>query len=570
MSRPIPKRIAPARKAPALVVALVAMLVPTTAEAADAGSTGSQRAGERGADWTRTLTLDLSERELGLPAGASAQKLARAALRRKSKRIGLSEARSRLRLDGRLRLPAADGARAVSQLRFQQTVGSLRLVWSQIDVAVVAGRVRSINATVVPAEPGLAGRRRVNRSRALRIARRAVPDAEAALPPLAVAYAGTPSTDRAAKRRPTRRAWVVEVQPPPQQGAQTPSPLCIVVDAQTGRVIARWAGIADRPDRGPSARGAQHERDVLTVADARDKPSTVLEVHDGASTPTPGFAPLYSQFSTTGGTRQNSSWPSFQDARLNTRTPTVPMEAISANAANVARTICVGRGWCGERGGFQPGTFAVSPWTLIGNVADSTGSKAFPFDLHVQIIAGDRMQGTGDPNLPFNDVVAHEFGHVMDWVYAGDRNHSASRAVDEVEEGLADMFAYDYDREDATIAEEAERSSFGVDRNWANPGAVRLLGQPYPAHMDDYDSTPPATSGHFNSTILGHAYHRFVLLEGHGRAGRVLHNVPSLLSPRPTFAEVARAFRDRAFQIYGANARGSADAAFSAVGLAPS
>lgn len=79
------------------------------------------------------------------------------------------------------------------------------------------------------------------------------------------------------------------------------------------------------------------------------------------------------------------------------------------------------------------------------------------------------MRGSGDPNLPANDVIAHEFGHVMDWVYAGDRFAGGLSFMGrEVGEALADMFAYDYDRGDATAFEE---SSTGVARDWGNPGA---------------------------------------------------------------------------------------------------
>jgi hypothetical protein len=61
------------------------------------------------------------------------------------------------------------------------------------------------------------------------------------------------------------------------------------------------------------------------------------------------------------------------------------------------------------------------------------------------------------------------------------------------------------------------------------------------AHMDDYDTTPFPDNPppHFNSTILSHAYYLFVQRVGQYRAGRVLHNVPSLLSPRPTLQEVS-------------------------------
>jgi Zn-dependent metalloprotease len=185
--------------------------------------------------------------------------------------------------------------------------------------------------------------------------------------------------------------------------------------------------------------------------------------------------------------------------------------------------------------------------------------------------------GTGnprDPNLAFNDVVAHEFGHVMDFVYAGDRLSSAELSLEgnSVEEALADMFAYDYDRLDATIGEE---TAVGKSRDWEEPGRISRGGQPYPGHMDEYHPSPPVAadgkpSEHFSSTILSHAYYLFVQRVGHAKAGRVLHNVPAALGPRPNFQQVTDAFWLRAQEIYGSAVAGSAASAFGAVGLRPS
>ena len=54
------------------------------------------------------------------------------------------------------------------------------------------------------------------------------------------------------------------------------------------------------------------------------------------------------------------------------------------------------------------------------------------------------------------------------------------------------------------------------------------------------------------------------------RAGRVLHNVPAALGPRPDFQQVTDAFWLRAQEIYGSAVAGSAASAFGAVGLRPS
>jgi Zn-dependent metalloprotease len=117
-----------------------------------------------------------------------------------------------------------------------------------------------------------------------------------------------------------------------------------------------------------------------------------------------------------------------------------------------------------------------------------------------------------------------------------------------VAEALADIFAYDYDREDTTWGEDAYGTG-PPSRNWADPGAVNTpSGGRYPALMRDYDCT--SFDVHVNSTILSHAYYRFVQKMGHPVAGHVLHNVVWRLPPRPQFVDVKDAFLALAAEIY--------------------
>ncbi len=550
-------------KATLAVAAVVGLLAAPSSEAA---GSDEARGGEPVNRWTRTLAVDVSAHELGLPAGAPPQRLARSALRSAAGRLGLSGSISSLRLDRRQRTPAADGGRPLEQLRFQQTAGALRVVWSQIDVTVVARRVSSISATVVPVRSGKpAGERRVSRKQALGIALRAVPGAEEALRPLPAAYAGSPTTERRVDGERPRRVWVVEVQPP-AAGEEAPAGLCIAVDAGSGKVIGRWPGMADRPDRGPNARGTDIGPPPSVAArDARDNAAYMLMTRDGTGQvdPEPGPLAPYAVFVTPDDPR-TSVWPSYLASRVAGVQPTAAMDAVSANAANVARTICVVRGWCGREGGFQPDATVVLPWLVIGNTTGT--SHAERDSLDVALDEDSVMLGNGDPNVPANDIVAHEFGHVMDWVYAGDRFVGGFNTQGfEVEEALADMFAYEYDRADALIGEDAGSPAI----NMADPGAIEFAFQPYPAHYDDYDSTPPLGDHHFNGTILSHAYYLFVQAVGHDKAGRVLHNVPSFLSPQPTFEQVARGFYMRAQEIYGGDVADAARSAFEQVGVKP-
>jgi len=247
---------------------------------------------------------------------------------------------------------------------------------------------------------------------------------------------------------------------------------------------------------------------------------------------------------------------------------TAVLEAAATNARNVALTICAVRDYCGNRGVPQGPQGFYGPWHVLANF--NGPSRALCSTLAVHIGAGREMDVSGDPRPPFNDIIAHEFGHIRDCVSAGDRS-SGNREIDEVEEALADMFAYDYDRDDATLGEDAGPAS--VD--WQTPANRLYSGQPQPDHMDDYDPTPPGPQPgdppdeHFNSTILSHAYYLFVQDVGHDRAGHVLQTVPSALSPKPTFKEVAQAFFNRARALYGTEISGPGANAFGQVGLLP-
>jgi Thermolysin metallopeptidase, alpha-helical domain len=557
------------RKTGLALAALGALLAPAAAQAADARKAGRERPDrEPAAAWTTTIDVDLSARKLGLPPRTSAPRLARAALKHEAKRLGVERSLSRLRLARDLRTPARGGARAIRQLRFQQTAGPLRVIWSQIDVTIAARKVRTINATVVPVKrEAAASKRRVSRKRALRIARDAVAGPDEALRPLPIAYAGAPTTDRAAKPRTARRAWVVEVYPTARPDDEDDPPgLCVIVDAGTGKVIARWWGTAARPDSGPDARAADADAANGSTAHASATQSSSgglrwLSVFDGTTSVDPP-RPIYSRFLVEGDPRV-SRWPEWEEGILSGITRTAEMDAMTANARNVVRTVCDLRNYCGARG-FSAAGNDKRAWAIVGNTNEDD-SHIERSSLSVFIADEDVMGVQGDPNLPANDILAHEMGHIMNLTYSN-ADFSENVEVKSINEGLADMFSYEYDRFDA---QHGEDRAIGASRDFQTPGRFSKGGQPYPAHMDHYDLTPPGGSGHFNSTILSHAYYLFVQRVGHTKAGAVLHHVPQRLSPRPTFAEVARSFNQTAQVLYGGTTAAQAVGAFSEVGLAP-
>jgi Thermolysin metallopeptidase, alpha-helical domain len=516
-----------ARRTAAALAALAGLVVPSAADAQNPSA------------WTRQLSPGLSARQLDLPRDAPARALARAALRRTAGRLGLRASLRGVRLERDLRVPGRAGARDLRLLRFHQTVAGVRVVWSQIDLTIAGGRVGSISSTVVPLRPrAVLGPRRVSRQRALAIARRAVPGPEQALRPLAVAYAGNPK-----RARPPRRAWLVETMAAAElgRGEDSPRPLCIVVDAESGSVISRWRGTAGHPDRGASARATGPR--VAQAAVRRQ----VLRVYDDAA---PGTPP-YATYETGGDPFGGRAWPVATGAMF-LRPRNATLDRLTHNALNATRTVCVVRTYCGRLGYRRNNsTSSFLHWDVIGTV---TGvSHMNRTSLNVYITRADTV-----PLTSFNDVVAHEMGHVTDLVYAGDRSATTYESR-EVGEALADMFAYDYDRGDATLGEE---TAFGVKLDWANPAS-----RGNPAHMSGYVRTENRAV-HLNSTILSHAYYLLVQSVGHPTAGNVLQYVPYQLSPNPTFREVKDAFVRMAAQLYPlGSVRAAAVTAFARVGL---
>ena len=244
--------------------------------------------------------------ELGLAPGAAARRLARAALERNARRLGLSRSNG-LRLASRFPLPRSNGGRALRVLRFHQTASGLRVLWSQIDVTLVAGEVSSISARgpghwARPAgqaqgEPcaGMADRapgRSERRGGAAAAGRR---------------LCGQPEQRAFWPWRRARPVWVVELELPVVGGEDAGSGICVVVDARTGKVVARSPGIADRPERGPEARGAGAAAAAAAASapadfDPRTRESRPLIVVDGTGkdNPPPAGEDVYGEFRTTG------------------------------------------------------------------------------------------------------------------------------------------------------------------------------------------------------------------------------------------------------------------------------
>jgi hypothetical protein len=234
------------------------------------------------------------------------------------------------------------------------------------------------------------------------------------------------------------------------------------------------------------------------------------------------------------------------------------IEQLRQSTLNVTNHMCHVRDFCGRLGG----TNSYVPFIMFGRAPQSRYAAESGSAKRIYIATG---------HSPADDIVAHEFGHLMDKTYAaGVRDPSQSRQGDEVEEALADMFAYDYDRSNAILGEDRVGAGGAAQRDWQTPANVMrdhdnnpmTPNLPHPARMLDYACDASNSLPHFNSTILSHGYWLFVQDVGHDVAGDVLHGVSARLPARPRYVDLMRAFKDEALERQGMSARQAAIDAF--------
>ena len=523
------------------LVPIATFLVLASASAAQADPTRSPDAAPsarspKADSWRRVVETRYSHATLGLGRNASARRLARAAITRSTRRLGLrSAAGIRFAVEAARAGGPVAGSRSLRTLRFRQQVGGLRVLWSEIDVAVVDRTVTSISATTVPlTQTRLRGRRRVSRARARALAKRALPGSETALQAQPVAYAGTP-----AKPWAPRRAWVVQLQPAKQdRGADAADTICVVVDGATGKVLMRYKGFAsqDAGRRGAvrQARSANATTPFIGLFDARR---------------TTGLGDLFARW--IGDPRPGGSFRSevFVSDLL---TRDGARQAFLSSAA-VVKSACL-RGFCPAY--TVIGGVVVNGQTIITNSSTPIGSHYSP---NGNIITLTTAHADND------DVLAHELGHRRDFDWADDRV-DGHQQVEEVQEALADMFAYDFDQhpilaEDFSIDYPGDEEKTEKLRHLAAPGAYDKDGGPYPSTMSRYRCAPD-TDEHINATILGHAYYLFADEVGHPVAGNVLTYIPYALPPAPSFNDVAYWFAKRSEELYGPTVAAAANHAF--------
>lgn len=506
-------------------LAAAAMLAPAAAQAAEP---------PRADPWQRTVERQLDAATLGLPGDASAPRLARAGIAQSQAQLGLRGSHGGLQLARSL---DTDGFR---RLTFEQTLGGLRVLWSQVDVAVGRDGISSISGTTVRLSSRvLPDRRRLTGRRARDIAMRAVPGRDSAIAPQLVAYAGEPDAPRD-----PRRAYVVQVTPGEQTGDEQQS-VAVVIDAATGEVLMRRAGTVALPDRqiasGPTARAAAT--------------TTLYQIANFAKQPGENNYP-YGKTDRTVNTNGNP-YGFGEDVDPFTTTYNgfdTALTPLSNSMLSLGWYHCVVRDYCGRDGGNPgPGGGDFNRFFVVGNWNDGGNTDASQYqssDEHILI-------GKADTND--RDVLAHEFGHLIDHHYRDD--YLSSFEGQTVKEALADMFFIDAMRS----AQYDDGSGYRI---FSGHTQAILAG---PHTMAGYSCT--TTDEHDNSSILTHAYWVMADLLGgptsvdHDRAGRILTYIPWALPAKRTFGSVRTAFKNAARGLYGAEAEAAVNQAFDHVNV---
>jgi hypothetical protein len=516
----------------AAAVVSAAVLTPAVATAADDPPPPKS-------PWSFQIDTSLSKRKLGLPSDASRAQLARAAVKRSASRIGVPAGRL-----GTLQAVADPGAGGGVSLR--QSLGGLRVVFSQLHVAVRDGAAHGIGGTVMPLRSDrLPGRARIGAGRARAIARKHVAGPDSSTSARLVAFAGEPGHPRA-----PRRAYVVAVDPVPDASSteDSPTPVCVVVDAATGKVLDTWKGtivLGDSERRarttGPVAGAAQSSQTVLAqYEDAKGRTSDSTSAFTSnvwdltVNAPVGVFGNHYDNNAFFNRQGNPTDLATFIDSVPHTN-GTVGNRAYRFREAidlstDAARFFCTDSrfAWCGRNGqrdfGLGPG---YRRWFFTINWTSPTSQSLFS-QQRIYIARGPQSI---DPETP-----AHEIGHIVDFfVRAGDFDQTTEG--DEVEEALAEMFNLSF-RNDAPLPDGAGGCPIG---SLMRGGSGCKIGAfVIPSSYGGYRCD--ATDEHLNGYILGHAFHLIREAIPDADARLLLMQVPHLLPARRTFGSVHTAF----------------------------
>ena len=206
------------------------------------------------------------------------------------------------------------------------------------------------------------------------------------------------------------------------------------------------------------------------------------------------------------------------------RTPSAPSSPpffiVNSWINDVTRFFCIWREYCGRDSGLD-GSYNRHFYTVNWG---GTGAKYVHSKERIYV----DVDSTTEPQ-----TVAHEQGHSIDFHFRDD--YVSTFEGDEVEEALAEMFAYDYER-DRTLP---GATGVRVSARLADPSSSSVGSGSLPERYADYSCT--TGDEHHNGYVLAHAYWRFVQRVGHNMAGHVLQGVPWQLPARREFGDVRTA-----------------------------
>ncbi|HEX5619984.1 MAG TPA: PepSY domain-containing protein [Solirubrobacteraceae bacterium] len=467
-------------------------------------------------NWSRHVGKTISAKQLGLPADAGPVRLGRAAIERKiGGRLGKLDAVARLS-------SKPPGGRRITTVRFRQSLDGRRVLWSQLNALVAGSKVMSISGTMVPLKStDVTGTRRITAAQARRIARGTVAGATRLRPAEFVVFAGDPD-----KPRQPRNAYVVEVTTPEAGADDTPT-VCVVVDAETGKVLKKWRGSAALIGSEPREKELAQAKNVL-VQVADNKSTNIDLANDGVNFFTTGN-PF--SWGTGSATRERELFGSPSSAFL--ALPGQPFGQIGS----VTQHFCLKRKYCGRDSGLPGpvGGGTVNRWFFSARFA---GCRKNICNTSHYDSGLDRVFLTV-ADSDDADTIAHEVGHVIDEHFQDDYVDNFEGS--EVSEALGEMFSYDY----------SFKTRFGtgvaVGDLLASPNSFTFPkdGQ-IPQKMSQFKCN--AQDEHTNGYILAHAYWKWIEeMNAHGVAGRnvagnLLQGIPFQLAAARTFGDTRAAF----------------------------
>jgi Zn-dependent metalloprotease len=439
----------------------------------------------RPAGTPRLIRAAALERGTGAVASAAGdEQTARAFLRKNRGVLRLDDPDRELVLDRR---DTDDLGRR--HLRFSQTHLGLPVWPADLIVHIdPRGNVDVVNGAFIPTPRRVPAVPVVDADQATASARGHVPDGEAATagaPTLIVYGPG---------HRPARLAWKLEL------AASAASHWVVVVDALTGGVLTAFNDVHDAgvPGSGVDLFGVGRALNVFPQGGQFFMVDTSKPMFDQTSTP-PNV--------------NNTRGGIFVLDAAHSQTTASILTSTSANggflADGVSAAFNLAQTYDYYLARHNRNSIDGAGGTILGVVRfDQNLANAFWNNEQRTMFFGDADRYAGS-----TDVVGHEMTHGVTFFTAKlvyqDQAGALNEAFSDIFGEMVEARASANGTNDWLIGTQLARPL----RNLANPGALSVLGRPYPSRMSEFRVMTEDNGGvHINSTIIGHAY--FLLVEG--------------------------------------------------------